>query len=77
MVQFPPRSTLAFYLRLFAPWRPTRLAAAILPPALFFLVDDRAVAPTEEATLRCLHPEAFDPYARRVRRWFGRRRAGS
>jgi len=46
-------------LRLFAPWRPTRLAAAILPPTLFFLVNDRVVAPTEEAMLRRLHPKAF------------------
>jgi protein-S-isoprenylcysteine O-methyltransferase Ste14 len=28
--------------------------------------------PTEEAMLRRLHPEAFDAYAKRVRRWIGR-----
>jgi protein-S-isoprenylcysteine O-methyltransferase Ste14 len=72
MVQFLLWSALAFYLQAFAPWRPTMLAAAILLPALFFLVNDRVVMPTEEAMLRRLHPEAFDAYAKRVRRWIGR-----
>ena len=73
MAQFVLWSALAFYLQIFAPWRPILLAAAILLPAVFFLVNDRVVMPTEEAMLRRLHPEAYDAYARRVRRWFGRR----
>jgi protein-S-isoprenylcysteine O-methyltransferase Ste14 len=73
MAQFALWSALAFYLQLFAPWRPILLAAAIALPVVFFLVNDRIVMPTEEATLRRLHPEAYDAYARRVGRWFGRR----
>jgi len=73
MVQFVLWSALAFYLQIFAPWRPVMLAAAIALPVAFFLVNDRVVMPTEEAMLRRLHPEAYDAYARRVRRWFGRR----
>jgi protein-S-isoprenylcysteine O-methyltransferase Ste14 len=72
MAQFLLWSVLALYLQAFAPWRATLLAAAILLPALFFLANDRVVMPTEEAMLRRLHPEAFDAYARRVRRWIGR-----
>jgi len=75
MVQFLLWSALAFYLQAFAPWRPTMLAAAILLPALFFLVNDRVVMPTEEAMLRRLHPDEFEAYASRVRRWLGRRAA--
>jgi protein-S-isoprenylcysteine O-methyltransferase Ste14 len=71
MLQFLLWSALALYLQVFAPWRPTMLAAALLLPALFFLLNDRVIMPTEEATLRRLHPEAFDAYAKRVRRWFG------
>lgn len=33
---------------------------------------DRLVIPHEEAALRARHPEAFDAYCARVRRWFGR-----
>lgn len=73
MAQFLLWAALAFYLQLFAPWRPLMLAAAILLPTLFFFVNDRIVMPTEEAMLRRLHPEAFDAYARRVRRWIGRK----
>ncbi|MGO4870913.1 MAG: methyltransferase family protein [Roseiarcus sp.] len=73
MIQFLLWAALAFYLQAFAPWRPLMLAAAILLPALFFLVNDRVVMPTEEAMLRRLHPEEFDAYAKRVRRWIGRR----
>jgi protein-S-isoprenylcysteine O-methyltransferase Ste14 len=73
MVQFLLWAALALYLQIFAPWRPTMLAAALLLPALFFLVNDWVVMPTEEAMLRRLHPEEFDAYAKRVRRWFGRR----
>jgi len=72
MVQFVLWAALAFYLQIFAPWRPLMLAAAITLPALFFLVNDRIIMPTEEAMLRRLHPEAFDAYAKRVRRWFGK-----
>ncbi len=75
MVQFLLWSALAFYLQGFAPWRPTMLAAAILLPALFFFVNDRVVMPTEEAMLRRLHPDEFEAYASRVRRWIGRRAA--
>jgi protein-S-isoprenylcysteine O-methyltransferase Ste14 len=75
MIQFLLWSALAFYLQAFAPWRPLTLAAAILLPALFFFVNDRVVMPTEEAMLRRLHPEEFDAYASRVRRWIGRKSA--
>jgi protein-S-isoprenylcysteine O-methyltransferase Ste14 len=75
MIQFLLWSALAFYLQAFAPWRPLTLAAAILLPALFFFVNDRIVMPTEEATLRRLHRQEFEAYARRVRRWIGRRNA--
>jgi protein-S-isoprenylcysteine O-methyltransferase Ste14 len=73
MVQFLLWAALALYLQAFAPWRPSLLAAAFGLPALFFLVNDRVVMPTEEAMLRRLHPEEFDAYAKRVRRWIGRR----
>ena len=72
MIQFLLWSALAFYLQAFAPWRPAMLAAAVFLPALFFLVNDRIVMPTEEAMLRRLYPEAFEAYAKRVRRWIGR-----
>ena len=67
-------SALALYLQCFAPWSPRLLAAAFGLPLLFFLVNDRIVMPSEEAMLRRLHPEAFEAYARRTRRWFGQRR---
>lgn len=73
MAQFLLWAALALYVQIFAPWRLTLIGAAVLLPALFFLVNDRVVMPTEEAMLRRLHPEEFDAYARRVRRWFGRR----
>ncbi|HEY1940607.1 MAG TPA: methyltransferase [Roseiarcus sp.] len=73
MVQFVLWGALALYLQIFAPWRPTMLAAALLLPALFFLVNDWIVMPSEEAMLRRLHPDEFDAYASRVRRWFGRK----
>jgi protein-S-isoprenylcysteine O-methyltransferase Ste14 len=72
MIQFLLWSALALYLQAFAPWRPAMLAAAVFLPALFFLLNDRIVMPTEEAMLRRLHPEEYDAYARRVRRWLGR-----
>jgi protein-S-isoprenylcysteine O-methyltransferase Ste14 len=34
---------------------------------------DRLVIPHEEAALRARHPQSFDAYCARVRRWFGRR----
>lgn len=77
MIQFLLWSALAFYLQAFAPWRPWMLAAAVFLPALFFLVNDRIVMPTEEAMLRRLYPEAFEAYAKRVRRWIGRNGAGA
>jgi protein-S-isoprenylcysteine O-methyltransferase Ste14 len=72
MIQFLLWAVLAFYLQIFAPWRPAMLAAALFLPALFFLVNDWVVMPTEEAMLRGLHRESFDAYAAEVRRWFGR-----
>ena len=63
----------ALYLLALGPWRWTLAIAAIGLPALFFLVNDRIVMPTEEAMLRKLHPEEYDAYAARVRRWFGRK----
>ena len=73
MVQFLLWAALALYLQAFAPWRWTLLAAAFGLPALFFLVNDRIVMPSEEAMLRGLHPEDYDAYAAHVRRWFGRK----
>ena len=77
MIQFLLWSALAFYLQAFAPWRPSMLAAAIFLPALFFIVNDRVVMPTEEAMLQRLYPDAFDAYASRVRRWIGRNSAAA
>ena len=73
MLQFLLWAALAFYLLALGPWRWTLAVAAIGLPALFFLVNDRIVMPTEEAMLRGLHPEEYDAYAARVRRWFGRK----
>jgi protein-S-isoprenylcysteine O-methyltransferase Ste14 len=73
MAQFALWSALALYLQVFLPFSPALLAAAIGLPVGFFLINDLVVMPTEEAMLRRLHPEEFDAYARRVRRWFGRR----
>ena len=73
MLQFLLWAALAFYLLALGPWRWTLAAAAVGLPALFFFVNDRIVMPTEEAMLRKLHPEEYDAYAARVRRWFGRK----
>jgi protein-S-isoprenylcysteine O-methyltransferase Ste14 len=73
MLQFLLWSALALYLLALGPWRWTLAAAAFGLPALFFLVNDRIVMPTEEAMLRNLHPEEYVAYAARVRRWFGRK----
>jgi len=73
MLQFLLWAALAFYLLALGPWRWTLASAAIGLPALFFLVNDRIVMPTEEAMLRRLHPDDYDAYAARVRRWFGRK----
>jgi protein-S-isoprenylcysteine O-methyltransferase Ste14 len=76
MVQFVLWAALALYLQVFAPtWHWTLLAAAFGLPTLFFLINDRIVMPSEEAMLSRLHPEEFAAYARRVRRWFGRKGA--
>ena len=73
MVQFLLWAALALYIQVFMPWNPLMLAAAIGLPLGFYLINDLVVMPSEEAMLRRLHPEEFDAYARRVRRWFGRR----
>lgn len=73
MLQFLLWAALAFYLLALGPWRWTLAIAATGLPALFFLVNDRIVMPTEEAMLRGLHPEEYDAYSARVRRWFGRK----
>jgi len=76
MMQFVLWAALALYLQAFAPtWRWLLLAAAFGLPTLFFLINDRIVMPSEEAMLSRLHPEEFAAYARRVRRWFGRKPA--
>ena len=73
MLQFLLWAALALYLLALGPWRWTLAIAAIGLPAFFFLVNDRVVMPSEEAMLRGLHPEEYDAYAARVRRWFGRK----
>jgi protein-S-isoprenylcysteine O-methyltransferase Ste14 len=75
MLQFLLWSALAFYLQSVTPWKPGMLAAAILVPLGFYLVNDIVVMPTEEAMLRRLYPQEFDAYVARVNRWFGRRAA--
>jgi protein-S-isoprenylcysteine O-methyltransferase Ste14 len=75
MLQFLLWSALALFLQAFTPWNPLMLAAAIALPVAFYWINDRVVMPTEEAMLRNLHPEEFDAYARKVRRWFGRYRS--
>jgi len=74
MLQFLLWSALALFLQAFTPWNPMMLAAAFGLPVAFYWINDRIVMPTEEAMLRKLHPEDFDAYAGRVRRWFGRYR---
>ena len=73
MIQFLLWSALALYLQIFLPWRPVMLAAALGLPVAFFLINEIVVMPIEEAMLRRLHPQDFDAYASRVRRWFGRK----
>jgi len=73
MLQFLLWAALALFLLALGPWRWTLAIAAIGLPALFFVVNDRIVMPTEEAMLRKLHPDEYDAYAARVRRWFGRK----
>jgi len=77
MLQFLIWSALALYLQIFSPFTPQLLAAAIGLPLAFFFINDRIVMPVEEAMLRKLHPEEFDAYAKRTRRWFGRYRASA
>ena len=72
MTQFLLWSALALYLQMFLPWRPMMIAAALGLPFAFFLINQIVVMPAEETMLRRLHPQEFDAYANRVRRWFGR-----
>ncbi len=74
MVQFLLWSVLALYLQTFMPWSPFMVGAALGLPVAFFLINDLVVMPTEENMLRRLHPEEFEAYAGRTRRWFGRYR---
>ena len=73
MVQFFLWAALALYLQALSPWSPRLLLAAFGLPLAFFLINDLVVMPTEENMLRRLHPEEFEAYAKRTRRWFGRR----
>lgn len=73
MAQFLLWSALAIYVQAFAPWNSMLLGAALVAPLGFYFINDRIVMPSEEAMLRKLHPEAFDAYAAKVNRWFGRR----
>ena len=74
MLQFLLWSALALFLQAFTPWNPLMLAAALGLPVAFYLINDRIVMPTEEGMLRKLHPEEFDAYAKKVRRWCGKYR---
>ena len=74
MLQFLLWAALALWLQIFMPWSPMLLAAAVILPLAFYLINDIVVMPVEEGMLRKLHPEDFDAYARRTRRWFGRYR---
>jgi protein-S-isoprenylcysteine O-methyltransferase Ste14 len=71
--QFLVWSALGIYVQLFEPFSALLWLAVIGAPLGFFLINDFVVMPTEEAMLRRLHGEAFDVYAARVNRWFGRR----
>jgi protein-S-isoprenylcysteine O-methyltransferase Ste14 len=73
--QFLLWSALALYLQAFEPWRPLLVVAAFALPALFFVLNDRIVMPSEEAKLAELHPAQWTDYCARVNRWFGRRAA--
>jgi protein-S-isoprenylcysteine O-methyltransferase Ste14 len=73
MLQFLLWSALGLYVQAFAPFSPFLWLAAIGAPLGFYLINDLVVMPTEEAMLRRLHPDAFDAYAAKVNRWFGRR----
>ena len=75
MLQFLLWAALALWLQIFMPWSPMLLAAAVILPLAFYLINDIVVMPVEEGMLRKLHPEEFDAYARRTRRWFGRYRS--
>lgn len=73
MIQFLLWSSLMLYLQAYEPFRLTLVIAACGLPLLFFAINDRLVMPSEEAMLRRLYPQAYEAYARRVRRWIGRR----
>jgi protein-S-isoprenylcysteine O-methyltransferase Ste14 len=75
MAQFLLWSALALYLQAYEPFQPALVAAAFGLPLIFFLINDWVVMPSEEAMLRRLHPDAYEAYARRVRRWIGRKAA--
>jgi protein-S-isoprenylcysteine O-methyltransferase Ste14 len=60
-------------LQMFAPIEPLPLVAAMIAPALFYVVMDRVID-REDAALSAAHPEAFAAYATEVGRWFGRKR---
>ena len=63
---------MAFYVQMFQPFSAMLWVAVVGAPLGFFLINDLVVMPTEEAMLSRLHGEAFDAYAARVNRWFGR-----
>ena len=71
MLQFLLWSVMAVYLQAVNPWSVSLIGAAFGLPLAFFLINDLVVMPTEENMLRRLHPEEFDAYAARTRRWFG------
>jgi protein-S-isoprenylcysteine O-methyltransferase Ste14 len=73
LAQFLIWSALGVYVQAFEPFSVLLWVAVVGAPLGFFLVNDRVVMPAEEAMLRRLHGEAFDAYAARVNRWFGRR----
>jgi protein-S-isoprenylcysteine O-methyltransferase Ste14 len=75
MIQFLLWSALALYLQAYEPFQLKLVAVAIVLPLIFFAINDIVVMPAEETMLRNLHPEAYDAYARRVRRWIGWRSA--
>lgn len=73
LVQCVIWSVFLVFLQLFAPFAPAILALSLLLPFGFFVVMDRVIG-REDAALSAAHPEAFAAYAKRVGRWFGRKR---
>lgn len=72
LLQYLVWSQLLLLIQAFASWDATLLVAAFGLPTAFYFLNDRIVMPVEEEMLRRLHPQEFDAYARRVKRWFGR-----